>query len=82
MITVAIYKNGGLLVGKSAVNTGLTSKKTGATAYTLDSGECIWHEPSDGAVNLAKKMLSRIKNDENNMKEVRKNGIEYLEPGK
>ena len=62
MITVGIYINGGLLVGKNAINTGKVNKK-GESKYITDGGHVVWHKREDGAVSLSKKILDTIKND-------------------
>jgi hypothetical protein len=62
MITVAILINGNPIVARNAVNQNRKNKK-GQTAYKTDSGEIIYHDPKDGAVALAKKLLDTIMND-------------------
>lgn len=63
MITVAILINGNPIVARNAVNLARVNDK-GETAYKTDSGEIIWHDPADGAVALAHKLLDLIKNDD------------------
>ncbi len=60
MITVAILINGQPIAARSAVNTGITDNK-GITKYKNDDGLTILHNPKDGAVKLAIKMLKTIK---------------------
>jgi hypothetical protein len=58
MITVSIAINAHAIYTRSAVN-----QATGKTpeSYKLDTGEIIKHDPNDGAVVLAIKMLNTIK---------------------
>lgn len=63
MITVAILINGNPIVARNAVNK-MRKNKKGETAYKTDSGETIWHNPEEGAVALAKKLLDTIRNDD------------------
>ncbi len=62
MLTVAILINGNPLVAKNAINQA-ESNELGETKYINDAGEVIWHNPSDGAVVLAKKLLDTIRNE-------------------
>lgn len=62
MLTVAILINGNPLVAKNAVNK-IEKNKRGQVKYLTDSGEVVWHDPKDGAVVLAKKLLDTIRND-------------------
>jgi hypothetical protein len=55
MITVSILINGQPIYTRSAVN---RIAETGA--YILDTGEMIVHDPKDGAIALAHKMLDTI----------------------
>lgn len=55
MLTVAILKNGHPLMARSAVN-----KLKTEGVYICDDGTRIEHDPKDGAVALAKKMLDTI----------------------
>lgn len=55
MITVSISINGEPIYTRTAVN---RLKEHGV--YILDTGERIHHNPEDGAVELAVKMLSTI----------------------
>lgn len=59
MISVAININGHFLVGRSACNTG--AKEGKYVNYKCDDGSVILHNPDDGAVELAVKMLRTIK---------------------
>lgn len=59
MITVALLINGNPLAARSAVNTG--KKKGKNVIYRNDDGGKILHNPDDGAVKLAIKMLETIK---------------------
>ena len=56
MLTVAILKNGKVLMARSVVN---KIKEKGV--YLCDDGSEIKHDPEDGAVELAIKMLKTIK---------------------
>ena len=56
MISVMILINGNPIMGRSAVN---RLKETGF--YIGDDGSKIKHNPEDGAVKLAIKMLKTIK---------------------
>ncbi len=58
MITVNILINGEALYARSATN---RLKEHGV--YILDTGERIQHDPEDGAVALAIKMLHCIEDD-------------------
>lgn len=62
MITVAILINGNPLVARNAINQKEQNEK-GETKYLTDSGEIVWHKRDAGAVALAHKLLSLIKND-------------------
>ena len=59
MITVAILINGQPIMARSAVNSGAILPN-GAVIYDVDDGSQIHHRPSDGAVQLAMKMLETI----------------------
>lgn len=58
MITVSILINGEPIFARTAVN---RLKEHGV--YILDTGERIIHNPDDGAVALAVKMLHTISDD-------------------
>ena len=62
MISVSIAINGESILARSAVNTGQKSANPSATImkYKVDDGSKIWHDPDDGCVALAKKMLNTI----------------------
>jgi hypothetical protein len=62
MLTVAILINGQPIVAKNAVNQ-MRKNKKGEVAYKTDSGELVWHDPVDGAIALAHKLLDTIRND-------------------
>ena len=59
MITVAILINGNPIMARSAVNKGCTDSM-GNARYRCDDGTHIRHNPGDGAVALAKKLLDTI----------------------
>lgn len=61
MITVAILINGQPLFARSAVNVRKSNSKPGLCVYEVDDGGTIYHDPGDGAVKLAHKLLGRIK---------------------
>lgn len=56
MITVSILINGQPIFTRTAVN---RIKEKGG--YVLDTGEIVKHDPEDGAVRLAIKLLKTIK---------------------
>ena len=58
MITVQILINGEVIYARTAVN-----RLEEHGAYILDTGERILHNPDDGAVPLAIKMLHTIEED-------------------
>lgn len=58
MITVAIAINGKTIYARSAVN-----RLAEVGKYVLDDGTYIEHDPDDGAVALAIKMLETIKDE-------------------
>ena len=62
MITVAILINGQPIMSRSAINKG-DEDTMGRTRYACDDGSHIRHNPGDGAVILAKKMLDTIKEE-------------------
>jgi hypothetical protein len=66
MINVTVHINGSVIISRSARNTqeeasftflGNTVKKT---AYLVDDGRTIWHNPDDGAAKLAVAMLEGV----------------------
>ena len=59
MITVAILINGNPIMARSAVNKGCENNK-GEIRYKVDDGSHVRHNPKDGAVQLAKKLLDTI----------------------
>ena len=59
MITVSILINGQPIFTRSAVREG--SEDDDFCNYLLDDGGIIKHDPRNGAVDLAKKMLDTIK---------------------
>jgi hypothetical protein len=58
MITVSISINGEPLFARTAVN-----RLEEHGVYILDTGERIHHNPDEGAVALAQKMLATIESD-------------------
>lgn len=62
MITVSIAINGEPIAARSAKNTTIQNDQ-GQTKYITDAGDVIWHNQSDRAVVLAKKMLDTIQTD-------------------
>lgn len=60
MITVSILINGNPIYTRSAVNTG-AKLGNGCSVYEVDTGKCINHNPEQGAVKLAEKLLKTIK---------------------
>jgi hypothetical protein len=59
VITVTIFINGNPIYTRSACNRS-EKNKDGDTKYETDTGEIIWHERDDGAIELAKQMLNTI----------------------
>lgn len=59
MISVSICINGNPIMARSATNTGETRGRF--VKYAVDDGSNVWHDPDDGAVALAKKLLDTIK---------------------
>lgn len=60
MLTVAIMINGrNPIFARTAVNT--DERKGKKVAYRVDDGSTVWHDPKDGAVKLAMKLLKTIK---------------------
>jgi len=61
MITVSIAINGVTIMARSAVNTGdRLSEDSPNVIYAVDDGGMIAHNPDDGAIALAKKLLDLI----------------------
>lgn len=60
MLSVAITINGNPIMARSAVNRGQKNKQ-GEELYRVDDGSGLWHNPDDGAVALAMKLLATIK---------------------
>ncbi len=58
MLTVAILINGNPIMARSAVRG--ERSPDGRIAYLVDDGATIQHDPDDGAVALAQKLLDRI----------------------
>jgi len=60
MLSVAIMINGNPIMARSATNKG---KVVGIEEcqYLVDDGSIIYHNPDDGAVKLAIKLLETIK---------------------
>ena len=61
MITVAILINGQPIYTRTAVNKGAIPDNMDVCLYEVDDGSFIRHDPNEGAVVLAKKMLDKIK---------------------
>lgn len=59
MITVSILINGKPIFTRSARNN-TEKNKNGQTKYVTDAGCIIYHDPEDGAIELAKLMLDTI----------------------
>jgi DnaJ-class molecular chaperone len=68
MITVAIFINGNLIMARSAVNK-RCADSMGRVCYSVDGGSHIRHNPGDGYVVLAKKMLDSIVEERQSKKE-------------
>lgn len=61
MITVSILINGQPIFTRTAFNQGKPRPEAIYNAYLSDDGKKILHNPDDGAVKLAMKMLKEIK---------------------
>lgn len=59
MLTVAILINGNPIMARSANNTG--DRNGSKVRYLVDDGSSLWHDPEDGAVSLAERLLGTIK---------------------
>lgn len=55
MITVAININGNCIMAKSCHN--ISDNDDGTSTYKTDCGKLIKHNPDDGAIKLAHKLL-------------------------
>lgn len=60
MLGVTIHINGRVIYARTAVNRSQEDEH-GRMRYEVDTGEFIRHNPADGAVPLAKKLLDTIK---------------------
>ena len=63
MITVSISINGEPIYARTAVNRGrhkIAPESNKVTKYELDTKKMIYHNPNDGVIVLAKKMLDTI----------------------
>jgi hypothetical protein len=60
MLGVTIHVNGTVIYARTAVNRGKPDKN-GMVVYETDTGITVRHNPKDGAVVLAKKLLDTIK---------------------
>lgn len=60
MLTVAILINGQPIMARSGVNTS-RQHPDGQVEYRVDDGSIVLHDPADGAVKLAMKLLETIK---------------------
>lgn len=63
MITVAIIINGHPLMARSAYRIKEPYMKGDSAEYRVDDGTTILHNPEQGAVELAKKLLETIKEE-------------------
>jgi hypothetical protein len=59
MITVAILINGNPIMARSATQE--RERRDGVCEYRCDDGSVIEHDPDDGAVALAHKLLNTIR---------------------
>lgn len=59
MLSVSIFMNGNPIYTRTVVNIS-RARKPGPCVYKLDDGQEIVHDPDDGAVPLAIKMLKTI----------------------
>ena len=61
MISVSININDTTIMARSAVNKGVDEHAPkGNVRYEVDDGGFIYHDPDDGAVVLAQKLLNQI----------------------
>lgn len=60
VLTVAILINGNPIMARSAVNSG-KSAPDNRVPYDVDDGSIVYHDPDDGAIALAHKLLDTIK---------------------
>lgn len=60
MISVAIMINGNPIMARSAVKKGEHKRLKGKYKYAVDDGSEIIHDPKEGAVALAIRMLKNI----------------------
>ncbi len=60
MITAAILVNGNPIMARSAHRVAEGGMVDGTTYYKCDDGGIIAHDPEDGAVKLAIKLLERL----------------------
>ncbi len=62
MLSVAIMINGNPVMARSATKQDRRNPMDKRqTAYLVDDGSLVWHNPKDGAVALAVKLLATIK---------------------
>lgn len=61
--SASIKINGGVITGRSCYNTGERNDK-GEVRYKVDDGSSVWHDPGDGAIVLAEKLLDTMKDPE------------------
>jgi len=59
MISVSIAINGTPIIARSAVR--VKDESNGNSIYDVDDGSKLTHNPDDGAVKLAIKMLKTVK---------------------
>ena len=72
MITVTILINGQPIYTRSAVN-----RRRDIGKYVVDDGSLIEHNPDDGAVPLAIKMLESIQEDPDEIVKRVKKDVDY-----
>lgn len=60
MLSVCILINGNPLTARSCHNTEDENER-GEVRYRVDDGSDVWHDPEDGVVALAKKLLDTIR---------------------
>lgn len=61
--SASIKINGSVITGRSCYNTGERNEE-GKVRYKVDDGSSVWHDPADGAVVLAEKLLDTMKDPE------------------
>ena len=61
MITIDISVNGKTVFARSAKNTNVLGQEEGEFEYLTDAGDFVPHNPEDGIVKLAIKIIKTIR---------------------